>query len=77
MIMRMIFKKESVDPKLVMRLGMLCLAISIAWPRLVPLTGSMGTDLVDGIKGLLLGLSLGLFFWAGRLGGFRRPNRLN
>ena len=77
MILRMIFKKERVDPKLVMRLGMLCLAISIVWPRLVPLTGNMGTDLVDGMKGLLLGLSLGLLFWGARLGGFRRPNRPN
>jgi hypothetical protein len=72
MIMKMIFKKEIRDPKLLMKIGMLCLAISIAWPRLVPLTGRLGSDAVDGIKGLLLGLSLGLFFWAGRLGGFGR-----
>jgi hypothetical protein len=72
MIMKMIFRNQRPDPKLVLKLGMLCLAISIAWPRLVPLTGRLGTDAIDGIKGLLLGLSLGLFFWAGRLGGFRR-----
>jgi hypothetical protein len=72
MIMKMIFRNQRPDPKLVLKLGMLCLAISIAWPRLVPLTGRLGTDAIDGIKGLLLGLSLGLLFWAGRLGGFRR-----
>jgi hypothetical protein len=77
MIMKMIFKKEIQDPKAPIRLGMLCLAISIAWPRFVPITGSLSTDAVDLVKGLLLGLSLGLIFLGARLGGFRRPNRLN
>jgi hypothetical protein len=55
---------------------MLFLAISIVWPRLVPLTGSLGTDAVDGLKGLLLGIALGLMIWAARLGAFRRPDQL-
>jgi hypothetical protein len=40
------------------------------------LTGGLGTDAVDGIKGLLLGISLGLMIWAARLGAFRRPDQL-
>jgi hypothetical protein len=75
MIMRMFFKNEKADPKLFMKLGMLCLAISIAWPRFVPLTGRMGTDAVDGIKGLLLGLALGFLILGARHGGFRRASR--
>ena len=76
MIMRMLFRKERPDPKLILRIGMLFLAISIVWPRLVPLTGNLGTDAVDGIKGLLLGISLGMMIWAARLGAFRRPGQL-
>jgi hypothetical protein len=76
MIMRMIFRRERPDPKLILRIGMLFLAISIVWPRLVPLTGSLGTDAVDGLKGLLLGIALGLMIWAARLGAFRRPDQL-
>jgi hypothetical protein len=74
MIMKMIFRKEIQNPKAVLRLGMLFLAISVAWPRLLPLTGSLGTDAVDGVKGLLLGIALGLMILAARLGAFRRPN---
>ncbi|HST08660.1 MAG TPA: hypothetical protein VLJ83_10840 [Gemmatimonadaceae bacterium] len=73
--MKMIFKNETVDPKRVVRIGMLFLAISIVWPRLVPITGHLSGDAVDGIKGLLLGVALGLMIWAGRLGAFRRPGR--
>jgi hypothetical protein len=77
MIMRTIFKKEVQDPKAVFRIAMLFLAISAAWPRLIPLAGSLGTDIVDGVKGLLLGIAIGLIIWAGRLGAFRKPGRLN
>jgi hypothetical protein len=77
MIMRMIFKKEVPDSKTVLRIGMLFLAISIVWPRLVPITGRLGTDAVDGIKGLLLGIALALMIWAAKLGVFRRQNRSN
>jgi hypothetical protein len=77
MIMKMIFKNETIEPKRVLRVGMLFLAISIVWPRLVPITGHLSVDGVDGIKGLLLGVALGLMTWAGRLGAFRRPTRSN
>lgn len=75
MIARMIFKKETLDPKTLIKIGMLCLAMSIAWPRFIHVRSTLSVDAVDGIKGLMLGISLGLFFLAGRLGGFRKGLR--
>jgi hypothetical protein len=40
---------------------------------MVPLTGNLGTDGIDMIKGLLLGVALGLLFLAARSGAFQRP----
>lgn len=74
MIMKMVFKKQVQNPKALMRIGLLFLALSAAWPRLIPFTGDVGTDVVDGIKGLLLGLAMGFIFWAGRQGAFRRDS---
>jgi hypothetical protein len=74
MIMRMLFRKETRDPKALMSIGSLFLAISIAWPRFIPITGTLGTDAIDLIKGLLLGVALGLMILA-LFRGSRRPNR--
>ena len=70
----MIMKKEIQNPKPLVRIAMVFLALSAAWPRLIPYGRSLGTDVVDGVKGLLLGLAIGFIIWASRLGGFRRPN---
>ena len=75
MIMNMIFKDEKRDPKRVLRFGMLFLAISIVWPRFLPVTGHLSPDAIDLIKGLLLGVALGLMILAARFGAFRRPTR--
>jgi hypothetical protein len=71
MIMKIVFKKQGQNPKALMRIGLAFLALSAAWPRLIPFTGHVDTDLVDGIKGLLLGLAIGFIVWASRVGGFR------
>ena len=64
MLARMIWKKPIDDPKPLLKIGMLFLAISQAWPRLLPVTGSLGPDAIDGIKGLLMGIALGLLAWS-------------
>jgi hypothetical protein len=68
MIAKLVFKKQIEDPKPVMRAGMLLLAIALVWPRFVPVTGNLGADAVDGIKGLLIGMSIALNLWSLRLG---------
>ena len=75
MIAKRLFRNETQNPKLVVRIGMLFLAISIAWPRIVPVTGNLSPDAVDGIKGMLLGIALGLMILAAKHGAFRRPGR--
>ena len=77
MLMRMIFKKEVANAKAVLMTGQIFLVLSIAWPRLIPLSHRVPADARDLIQGLLLGVSLGLMFWAARLGAFRRPGRLS
>ena len=69
----MLMKKQISDPKPLVRIAMVFLALSAAWPRLIPYPRTLGTDVVDGIKGLLLGVAIGLIIWASRVGGFRRP----
>lgn len=64
MIAKMFFKKPIDDPKPLMRFGMLFLGIALAWPKLLPLTGNLGPDVVDGLKGLLMGIGFGLLGWS-------------
>jgi hypothetical protein len=60
----MILRKRAVDPKPVLRIGLVFLALGAAWPRLLPVTGNLGPDAIDGIRGLLLGLAIGLILWS-------------
>jgi len=72
MIMKMVFKKGLDDPKPLLRVGMLFLGIGLAWPRLVPLTGNLSPDAIDGLKGFLMGVGMALTLWAVRLVGRQR-----
>lgn len=65
----MISRNQSKDPRQIMMLGMVFLALGLAWPRFVPVTGNLGPDAIDGMRGVLLGLGMGLNLWAARLGG--------
>ena len=56
--------RKRVDPKPVLAIGMVFLALAFAWPRLLPVTGNLGTDAIDGIRGLLMGLAIGLILWS-------------
>jgi hypothetical protein len=68
----MLLRNTNKDPKKLIRFGMASLAIMLVWPRFLPVTGGLGVDAVDAVRGALLGVSLALFFLAARLGGFRR-----
>ena len=65
----MILKKRARDPKPIMMMGMAFLVAWNLWPRYVSVTGGLGPDAVDGARGVLLGLSIGLNLWAVRLRG--------
>jgi len=72
MIMKMVFKEGLEDPKPMLRVGMLFLGIALAWPRLVPVTGTLSSDAIDGIKGFLLGIGIALSLWSAWLVGRQR-----
>jgi hypothetical protein len=60
----MILKKPVDNPKPLMMIGLVFLALGQAWPRLLPLTGNLGPDAIDGIKGLLLGVAFATLGWS-------------
>jgi len=51
---------------------MFFLAIALAWPRFLPVAGNLGPDAIDGVRGLLMGLAIGLNLWAVILGSRQR-----
>jgi hypothetical protein len=75
MIAKMIFKGPIENPKPLVKYGMAFLALSSAWPRFLPVTGNLGTDAIDGIRGLLMGIGFGLVAWAAALIGRQRRIR--
>jgi hypothetical protein len=46
--------------------GMALLALALIWPRFLLVTGGLGPDAIDGVRGFLIGLSIGLNLWAVR-----------
>lgn len=56
----MIFRNRLKDPKAMMSIGMVCLVVALLWPRFLPLTGNMGPNWIDGVRGLLFGMSIGM-----------------
>jgi len=72
----MIFGTRAKNPNAMMMAGMASLAVALVWPRFLPVTGGLGLDAIDGLRGVLVGVSIGLNLWAARLGGMkRRGNR--
>jgi hypothetical protein len=56
-------RRFSGPPSTALRLGMLFLALGLAWPRfLLPgwTAAHLGAGWIDGLRGLLLGLGIGL-----------------
>jgi hypothetical protein len=48
-------------------LGLVFMILANAWPRLLHTTFGLGPDWVDGVRGLLFGISFGLLLWGIRL----------
>lgn len=63
----MIIRNGTRDPGTLMRIGMVCLLLALVWPRFLPVTGGLGGGAIDGARGVLLGLAIGLNLWAVRL----------
>lgn len=62
--------QKRLSPSTLLRLGMACIAIGPILPRFVHPATTAGVDLLDGVRGLMLGLAIGflfLFFRARRL----------
>jgi len=59
-------------PQTAVRLGMLCLLLSLVAPWLLHPTSAPWQDALDGARGLLLGASIALNLWAARLAGRAR-----
>lgn len=53
--------------KTMLRIGMICLLLFFMWPRFFPFAANLGPDLIDGVRGFLLGVSVGVNLWAVRL----------
>jgi hypothetical protein len=52
------------NPAVMMRIGMTCLLMFGLWPRFLPWTANLSADLVDGIRGVLLGAAIALNLWS-------------
>ena len=48
------------NPRTMMRIAMAFLLLFFIWPRFLHLTFGLGEDWVDGLRGMLLGVTLGL-----------------
>lgn len=55
------------NPRTVFRLAMISLIIMLAWPRLIDPVLRIGEDASDGLRGVFLGLTLGLLFVSMRM----------
>jgi hypothetical protein len=54
------FRNQIKDPKILMPIAMFCLAIAVAWPKFLHPNAYIGPDWMDGLRGLLFGISIGL-----------------
>jgi hypothetical protein len=56
---------------------MVFMVIGQVWPRYVPVTGGLSENAVDGLRGVFLGLSIGLLLWSALLNGRLRRGKRN
>ena len=60
------------NPRTMMRVAMVFLVLFNIWPRFLHVTFGLGEDWIDGLRGMLLGITLGLLILIVRRKGFRR-----
>jgi hypothetical protein len=65
-------REQLKNPMTMMPIGMLCLVIALVGPKIFHPTGQVATDWVDGVQGLLFGLSIGINLCAVRLASRQR-----
>jgi hypothetical protein len=68
----MIFRNRLKDPKGMIPVGMICLVLAIVWPTFFHPTTNFGNGISDGLRGAMLGLSIGINLWSWRLARQRR-----
>ena len=73
----MISRIGSKDPKALMMMGMVFMVIGQVWPRYLPVAGGLGEDAVDGLRGVFMGLAIGLLLWSVLLTGRLRRGKKN
>ena len=73
----MISRMGSKDPKPLMMMGMVFMVIGQSWPRYLPVTGGLSGDAIDGLRGVFMGLSIGLLLWSVALNGRLRRGKKN
>jgi hypothetical protein len=72
----MFLRIGSKDPKALMMMGMVFMVLGQLW-RFVPASAGLGEDAVDGLRGVFLGLSIGLLLWSVWLNGRMRRGKKN
>ena len=55
------------NPRTIFRLAMVSLLVMLVWPKLIDPYLSLGSDWSDGLRGVFLGVTLGLLFVSMRL----------
>jgi hypothetical protein len=60
------------NPMTMMPIGMLCLVFALILPRIFHPAGRLATNWMDGVQGLLFGISIGINLCAVRLAGRQR-----
>jgi len=55
-----IVQRIKTNPRILISIGLLFLAASIAWPRFIGFTPHLGDVNIDGFRGFLSGIALGL-----------------
>jgi hypothetical protein len=70
----MILRIASKDPKALMMMGMGFMVLAQLW-RFVPVSAGLSEDAVDGLRGVFLGLSIGLLLWSALLNGRMRRGK--